>query len=142
MNKNKLLNQAEYIDIILSLLKSPYNIKSISKLIFISFCVKHEDNIKAYTNRKKDFVDIFFEKISLKLTTHQEEIIDIITAIDILNKNSKVKITGDNIIVDSDINFITENLFLNRIKDKVPNPIIEINKLDTKALLEEVIRFV
>lgn len=142
MNKNKLLNQAEYIDIILSLLKSPYNIKSISKLIFISFCVKHEDNIKAYTNRKKDFVDIFFEKISLKLTTHEEEIIDIITAIDILNKNSKVKITGDNIIVDSDINFITENLFLNRIKDKVPNPIIEINKLDTKALLEEVIRFV
>ena len=61
MNKEKLLREAEYADIILTLLNSPYAITSITKLIFIAFCVKHENNLPTYRNRVKDFIDIFFK---------------------------------------------------------------------------------
>lgn len=142
MNNQKLLKQAEYIDIILTLLQPPYELSSVSKLIFISFCVHHGDNIQSYAHRHKDFVDVFFENISLKLTTHQDDLVDIITAIDILNKNSKVIINSDYIQIKDGFHTHSENVFLNKLKDKVPNPIVEINKLDTKALIEEVIRYV
>lgn len=59
MNKEMLLREAEYADIILTLLNSPYAITSITELIFIAFCVKHESNLSAYRNRSKDFIDIF-----------------------------------------------------------------------------------
>lgn len=59
MNKEKLLREAEYADIVLTLLNSPYAITSITKLIFIAFCIKYESNISAYKNRSKDFVDVF-----------------------------------------------------------------------------------
>lgn len=39
MNKEKLLREAEYADIVLTLLNSPYAITSITKLIFIAFCI-------------------------------------------------------------------------------------------------------
>lgn len=142
MNNDELLKQAEYFDIILSLLRSPYEISSISKLVFISFCVYHEDNFRSYANRSKNIVDLFFENISLKLTTHQEELMYIITCIDILKKNSKVTINGDNIELNSGFHTQTENKFLLYCNNKIPNPIIEINKLDTKAIIEEVIRYV
>ena len=74
MNKQKLLQEAEYADIILTLLNSPYAITSITKLIFIAFCVRYESNISAYKNRSKDFIDVFFKNISLKLSAHYDDI--------------------------------------------------------------------
>ena len=47
MNKEKLLREAEYADIVLTLLNSPYAITSITKLIFIAFCIKYESNISS-----------------------------------------------------------------------------------------------
>lgn len=142
MNKNELLLEAEYADIVLTLLHPPYNITSITKLIFISFCVKHETNMSAYKNRSKNFVDIFFKNISLKLSVHYEDISAILHLIEILRNTSKVTIEKDQITLIKELKHRTENLFLQSLSSKVPNPIAEINKLDSKALLEEVIRYV
>lgn len=142
MNKNELLLEAEYADIVLTLLHPPYNITSITKLIFISFCVKHETNISAYKNRSKDFVDIFFKNISLKLSAHYEDVSVILHFIEILKNTSKVIIEKDQITLVEEMKHPTENRFLQFCIKKVPNPIAEINKLDSKALLEEVIRYV
>ncbi|MEN6459761.1 MAG: hypothetical protein ABFC94_00120 [Syntrophomonas sp.] len=139
---SKVISEAEYADIIITLMKSPYGISSITKLIFIAFCVKHENNLSAYYNRTKDFVDVFFRNISLKLYTHYQEIGEIIHAIDMLSKSSRVLINGDYIELKHDFTFQTENTFLKFCTTKVPNPIVEINKLDAKAVVEEVLRYV
>lgn len=142
MNKQKLLQEAEYADIILTLLNSPYAITSITKLIFIAFCVRYESNISAYKNRSKDFIDVFFKNISLKLSAHYDDIELILHFVDILKNTSKVSISGDYIELISEFKHLPENHFLQFCAKKVPNPIVEINKLDAKALLEEVIRYV
>lgn len=142
MIASEIISEAEYADIIITLMKSPYEISSITKLVFIAFCVKHESNQSVYRNRTKDFVDVFFRNISFKLSTHYQEIEQIIHTIDMLSKSSKVLIDGDYIELKHDFSFQTENTFLKFCRTKIPNPIIEINKLDAKALVEEVLRYV
>lgn len=142
MMLNELISEAEYADIIITLLKPPYEISSITKLIFIAFCVKNETNQSQYKNRTKDFVDVFMSNISLKLTAHNQEIMQIIHVIDKLNNTSKVSISEDKIGLTYDFDFQTESSFLKFCKTKNPNPINEVNKLDSKALIEEVLRYV
>ncbi len=142
MDKSKILLDAEYADIVITLLREPYNISSISKLIFIAFSVKHENNKSSYVNRSKDFVDCFFRNISLKLSAHYTELCNILFSIDMLKTASFVHVDGDLIELTKDIEHETENDFLKFCEYKVPNPIIEVNKLNAKALVEEVIRYV
>ena len=60
MNLNDLIKEAEYADIILSLLSEPYDINSVTKMIFFSFCIRYEENFASYRKRSRDFVDVFF----------------------------------------------------------------------------------
>lgn len=142
MDKSKIILDAEYTDIILTLLQKPYYISSITKLVFIAFCVKHENNIQTYANRSKDFVDCFFKNISLKLPAHHEELICILSVVDMLKKTSTILVNNDSIDLQKSINHEPENIFLKFCSKKIPNPIVEVNKLNAKALLEEVIRYV
>lgn len=142
MNKENLILEAEYADIILTLLRPPYMITSIAKLTFISFCIKWEDNISSYKNRSKDFVDVFFRNISLKLLAHYEEIYAIFHFIDMLKTTGVAIVNGDEIEMIVELPHHTENKFLQFCEGKFPNPIIEVNRLDVKATLEEVIRYV
>lgn len=142
MEKSKLLLEAEYADIIITLLQEPYSVSSISKLVFIAFCVEHESNISSYSNRSKDFVDCFFQNLSVKFSAHYEELSVIFHVIDILKNNSIALVRDDYIEQISSITHAPENRFLQFCERKLPNPIIEINKLSSKGLLEEVIRYV
>lgn len=142
MTASEILSEAEYADIIITLLQSPYSISSITKLVFIAFCIKNENDNTKYSNRKKDFVDVFISNVSIKLTTHRQEINQIVRVIDMLNRTDKISIKGDEIDLVHDFNFQTESNFLKFCKTKTPNPINEIIKLDPKALIEEVLRYV
>lgn len=142
MKLNDVVIEAEYADIILSLLGEPYYVSSVTKIIFMSFCIRHEKSMKLYRPRKEDFVDVFFRNISFKLATEYQDINKIIHIIDILNKTNKIRVDGDSIIVQEEISHISENEFLMLCMVKNPNPIIEINKLDATAMIEEVIRYV
>ena len=114
-----------------------------TKLTFIAFCVKHENNMLSYRNRTKDFVDTFISNVSLKLTAHYEDIKIIFQVLKILQDSQIIDVEKDEIKVVATIpSHTTENDFLNFCSDKIPNPIVEINKLDSKALIEEVIRYV
>lgn len=142
MKLNDIVIEAEYADIILSLLGEPYYVSSVTKIIFMSFCIRHEKSMKSYRTRKEDFVDVFFRNISFKLATEYQDINKIIHIIDILNKTNKIRVDGDSIMVQEEITHISENEFLMLCMVKNPNPIIEINKLDATAMIEEVIRYV
>ncbi len=142
MKLNDIVIEAEYADIILSLLGEPYYVSSVSKIIFMSFCIKHEKNMAYYRMRKEDFVDVFFRNISFKLSAEYKDIGRIIHVIDILNRTNKIKVDGDSISVQKQMPHSPENEFLRMCVVKNPNPIIEINKLDATAMLEEVIRYV
>lgn len=142
MNKSKIVLDAEYADIIITLLQEPYTISSITKLVFIAFCIKHENNLSSYKNRSKDFVDCFFKNISLKLSAHYDEIENILWVINMLKNTSMVTVEADGIALINNLNHEPENHFLNFCAKKIPNPILEINKLSAKAMLEEVIRYV
>lgn len=142
MNKEDLIIEAEYADIILTLLRPPYMISSITKLVFISFCIKWESSISSYKNRSRDFVDVFYKNISLKLLTHCEDICKIFHFIDILKNTGLITVNEDKIELIAEIQHYPVNKFLQFCDGKIPNPIIEVNKLDVKATLEEVIRYV
>lgn len=136
------LKEAEYADIVLSLLSEPYRIISVTKIIFISFCVYHETDFSAYKNRKKDFIDVFFKNISFNLAIYYKDIIKIMNILYILEKTNKIKIVKDKIIINEVIKHDPENPFIKRFSNRLPNPIIEIDKLDALAVIEEVIRYV
>ena len=142
MKLNDIVIEAEYADIILSLLGKPYYVSSVTKIIFMSFCIRHEKNMASYGLRKVDFVDVFFRNISFKLSTEYKDINKIMHIIDMLNKTNKIKVDGDIITVQEEISHRTENKFLRVCIAKNPNPIEEINKLDATVMIEEVIRYV
>lgn len=142
MKLNDVIKEAEYADIILSLLVEPYQINSVTKIIFFAFCIKYEDNFASYRSRTKDFVDVFFENISLKLATNYKDIGKILCVLKMLVKVGKISITEDNIQVLEELKHGTENEFIKMCSGKTPNPILEINKLDSTAVIEEVIRYV
>ncbi len=142
MNEQLLLEEAEYMDIILSLLQKPYNIDSLIKIVFISFCIHNESDLLKYSNRKKDFVDTFIENISFKLEVNKSEIVSIFKVLDILKMQGIIDIVGDRIFRKKSIEFKTQNLLIQKCALRELNPISETNKLDAKALLEEVIRYV
>ena len=135
MKLNDVIKEAEYADIILSLLMEPYRINSVTKMIFFAFCI-------TYRSRTKDFVDVFFENISLKLATNYKDIEKILCVLKMLVKSGKISITGDSIEVMDELEHSTENDFIKMCNGKTPNPILEINKLDATAVIEEVIRYV
>ena len=139
---NEVIKEAEYADIVLSLLTKPYCILSVTKIVFFSFCILHEKIFASYRGRKRDFVDVFFENISLNLAVDYKDIEKIIFVLDILVKSGKISMNGDTIEIKDEINHNPENEFLKICISRTPNPILEINKLDEKAVIEEVIRYV
>lgn len=139
---NELLLQSEYIEIIIELLKEPYNISSVIKLVFMSFCIRNEIRT-SYKNRKTDFVDIFLDNLNIRLVSHPDELGSIFAVLKKLKDCGWIKTDSGRITVLKDLSgFKCEQRFLNSCKGKDINPIIEVNKLDDKAFLEEVLRHV
>lgn len=141
MNSN-LAIEAEYADIILALLQKPFNINSITKLVFMSFCVHNENRINIYNNRKKDLIDLFISNINIRLESHTNEISIIFELLNKLNKSKWIIIDKDYIVLKKEVVRNVENEFLKYCIRKKPNPIEEVNKLDAKAFMEEVLRYV
>ncbi len=139
---NNIIKEAEYADIVLSLLGEPYRINSVTKMIFFAFCIRYEKKFASYRNRTRDFVDVFFENISLKLATNYKDIEEILFVLVMLVRTGKISIIGDSIEVIDEVKHSTENEFIKKCCGKNPNPILEINKLDAIAVIEEVIRYV
>lgn len=141
-DKKFLILEGEYADIIIELLRDPFLIDSISKLIFIAFCVKNEKRIRAYSNKKRDFVNFFFDNIKFKFISHKNEIKAILEVIYKLVSSNWISIDGDKIKILKDLTTFNEtcNKFLIATKKNEFNAINEINKLDVKAFLEEVIQ--
>ena len=141
-NKNFLILEGEYADIIIELLREPFLIDSITKLIFIAFCVKNEKRIRAYSNKKRDFVNFFFDNIKFKFISHKKEVKAILEVICKLISSNWISIDGDKIKIVKDLTCFNEtcNKFLMSTKKNTFNAINEINKLDVKAFLEEVIQ--
>lgn len=139
MKKNDLVRKAEYIDIMLSLMSKPYNINSITKLIFVSFCVRHMLSFKSRTN---NIVEEFFSNLSIKFQLNYYEIDDILWVIELLEKNKMVEVEGDNIQFVDSREYKSKNELLKQLANRNVNPILEVNKLDASAVIEEVIRYV
>lgn len=139
MKENDIVRKAEYLDIILSLLSKPYNITSITKLIFFSFSIKH---MYVFNSKKYNFIEEFFSNISVNFFLYYMELEDIFWIINLLNMTKLVNIDNDNIYFTHKINYVSKNkLLINLLKRQI-NPIKEINKLDPKSVIEEVVRYV
>ena len=139
---NDLLLQSEYAEIMIELLQEPYRIDSVIKLVFMSFCVRNEIR-SSYKNRKTDFVNIFLNNLNIKLLSHPDELECIFAVLDKLRTCGWIKTDSGKIEVRRDLSgFKCGHKFLNNCKEKDINPIIEVNKLDDKAFLEEMLRHV
>ena len=139
---NELLLQSEYAEIMIELLKEPYSINSVIKLVFMSFCIRNEIRT-SYKNRKTDFVDIFLDNLNIRLVSHPDELSSIFSVLKKLKDCGWIKTDSGRITVLKDLSdFKCEQKFLKGCKGKDINPIIEVNKLDDKAFLEEVLRHV
>lgn len=134
--------EAEYMEIMLMLLSKKYNINSLIKLVFMAFCIKN-GKIESYRGRKKDFIDVFFSSINIKLLSHPNEMKAIFEVIYKLKSSGWISIDGDFVTVLKNLDdFKYYNDFLRKYDKKDINPIKEVNKLDSKAFVEEVLRHV
>lgn len=141
-NMNDLLLQSEYVDIIVELLKEPYRIDSVLKMVFIAFCVRNEKR-SSYRNRKTDFVDVLLDNLNIKLLSHPDELQSIFEVLHKLKNCGWINTANGKIrILKEPINIKCENKFLSGCKGKEINPIVEVNKLDDRAFIEEVLRHV
>lgn len=139
---NRYILEGEYLEIIAELLGEKYKVNSLIKLVFMSFCIRNEKK-GSYGTRKKDFVDAFLDNINVKLISHPEEVEAILEVVLKLKTSGWITIDDDLItVVQSFENMKCENKFLNGCKDKQINPIREVNKLDSRAFAEEVLRHV
>ena len=139
---DNLLLQSEYAEIMVELLQEPYSIDSVIKLVFISFCVRNESR-PSYKNRKTDFVNIFLDNLNIRLLSHPDELGCIFAVLNKMKTCGWIKTDSGRIDVLKDLSdFKCEHKFLNNCKMKDNNPISEVNKLDDKAFLEEVLRHV
>lgn len=139
--KLNLLLETEYADIIVSLIKKPYKVNSITKLIFLSFGVKHA-SIKKYSNRKMNFIKVFLSSLSIKLTSHPEDLKAILKVISILEMGGWITVDNDNIKIMKLPPNGGNNPFLRKLEDKKTNFLVDISKLENKSFLEEVLQYV
>lgn len=140
--KNRLALEGEYLEIMIELLGDTYNVNSLIKLVFMSFCVRNAKK-RAYAGRKKDFIDVFFASLNVKLISHPNELEAILEVIRKLKTSGWIQVTNDEVVVLRDLKgFECENDFLISCRNKDLNPIIEVNKLDSRAFTEEVLRHV
>ena len=141
--QNNLMLQAEYADIILALLGSPYDIDSVVKLVFIAFCVKEETSA-SYGRRENNLVDALLNNLDIKLISHPDELKAIFEVLSKLKKCGWIATENGRIrklreLPDCECN----NEFLSKYRKKPDNnPVNEVNKLDDKAFVEEVLRHV
>ena len=139
---NNYILEGEYLEIIIELLGKQYNVRSLIKLVFMSFCIKNGKR-SSYGRRKKDFVDVFFASLNVKLLSHSDEMEAILEIIYKLKSSGWIKIEGDEITVLKEFeDFKCENKFLVGCRGKGINPVCEVNKLDSRAFTEEVLRHV
>lgn len=139
---NSFILEAEYLEIILELLSERYKVNSLVKLVFMSFCVKNGKKA-LFSGRKRDFVDVFFSSINVKLLSHSNEMKSIFEVINKMKASGWIQVDGDEVKVLKNIDdFNCDNKFLVGCGEKKNNPIKEVNKLDSRAFLEEVLRHV
>ena len=139
---NNLFLEGEYLEIIIELLGKQYKVGSLIKLVFMSFCIKNGKR-SSYGGRKRDFVDVFFSSLNVKLLSHSDELTAILEVIYKMKSSGWIKIEGDKITVLKELDdFKCENKFLAGCRNKDINPIREVNKLDSRAFAEEVLRHV
>lgn len=139
---NKYVLEGEYLEILVELLGERYKVDSLIKLVFMAFCIK---NIKktAFIRRKKDFVDVFLSSLDIKLLSHPDDIKAILEVIHKLKTSGWIKVEDDVIEVIRDFGSLKgNNEFLSKFREKVLNPIEEVNRLDNRAFAEEVLRHV
>lgn len=142
LNMNDPLLQGEYADIIIELLREPYSVDSVLKIVFLAFCVRNESR-SSYRNRRTDFVDVLLENLSIKFLSHPDELKCIFEVLNKLKRCGWISIKEGKIYLLKEFNKEKcDNIFLVGCQGKEPNPIIEVNKLDNTAFIEEVLRHV
>ena len=97
----------------------------------------------SYRNRRTDFVDVLLNNLNIKLLSHPDELKNIFEVLNKMKKCGWIKTVDGRIMVLKGFNKIkSENKFLLGCRGKDINPIVEVNKLDDKAFIEEVLRHV
>ena len=139
---NDLLLQSEYADIIVELLKEPYSVDSVVKIMFLAFCVRNEKQT-FYRNRRTDFVDVLLDNLNIKLLSPPDELRNIFEVLNKMKKCGWITTQGGRIAILKEFDKSkSNNRFLTGCRGKDINPIIEVNKLDDMAFIEEVLRHV
>ena len=139
---NRYTLEGEYLEIIIELLGENYKVNSLIKLVFMSFCIKNGKR-KSYSGRKKDFVETFFDCLNVKLLSHSSEMKAIFEVIHKLKSSGWIRVEDDEVEVLKEMkDFNCNNNYLNGCRNKELNPVHEVNKLDSRAFTEEVLRHV
>ena len=139
---NDLLLQSEYADIILELLKEPYNVDSVVKIVFLAFCIKNESQT-SYGKRKNNLIDVLLNNLNIKLLSHPDELRNIFEVLNKMKKCGWITTESGRISALKEFDLSkSENRFLAGCRGKDINPVVEVNKLDDRAFIEEVLRHV
>lgn len=133
-----LISIVEYTNIVTILIWEK-NVKSISKILFLSLYVHLMQYELNWTTKRYNIEINFFVKIGENIKLNQSEITDILKAIDILVNTNHIKVNQSKVQMLKEIKSVQMNHF---ISSKSFNHLCEtINKFEDKTVLSEVLRY-
>lgn len=137
-NINQYISYAELINIYLYLLKK-YNMVSISKIIYTTICLKFCKNINCSTNKRNDVISFYFKVLKRSNALSYDNLKIAIESIQLMITNKVITIESDNIKLIKNVDYVKD---ADMEKTSVSNFINEINSLNKKSFLSEVINCV
>lgn len=137
--KNNLLRLSYYANII-SGLQLKYNVKSIIKIVFITYYVSLIENDLRISRKKYKVEKDFFEKVSMNIIKDQQELTLIFNAIHLLETSKLIKYEDGLLIPNEELNYAIPNGILESSYFK--NLIIKVLSFNDITFAGEVIRYV
>lgn len=137
---NMIEKEIGYFDVIYSLLKYPYNVNSLIKLVFLSLAINNTFDISTLCNRKQNLAKELLSNLLNISNNFECEMTSVLNIIDKLRKSDTIKINGDKIELVKNIEFQSFSSFIN---SKNSLEIIKsVTNLSTESFMGEVLKYV
>lgn len=130
----------KYFDVIYSLIRPPFQVASLTKLVFLSLSINNLSDIRSFANRRQNVTKELMSNLSNVLNHTDSELNIILDIIDKLNISKVINIKDDQIKLIKNIEKPCFSPFLNM--DNAKRIINEICKLSNLSFMEEVIKYV
>ena len=137
---NNIEKTITYFDVIYALIRSPFQLTSLLKLVYLSLSINNLFDIKTFSNRKQNMAKELLSNLSNISNDIENELSIVLEIIDKLKRSNVICIRNDQIKLIKNIECQRFSSFLNM--NQSINIISERCRLSNLSFMEEVIKYV